>query len=149
MALRDARSAAEQIKEIKIGEDTFTLKPVLVPAIDPSKVYTFLYKAEKAGTTGRRGLGNGMYDSNPLIVVAGMDKATITGFNVHYTAQGGGRDNLARIIQEGGEIPQTIAKRLIHSYRWDRIITDIYEVEDAVAEYKITHSKGKWMLASK
>lgn len=129
----------------KVDISKFDLKKVSAGEVKEDGIYTWTYKAEKAGTTGRGvSTGDGYYDARPLCVILQIDKGGILALNTHYLENVISRGRLIWRLRKKQDVTRGMLEKMIHRYRIDRIKSAIYEVHDASVDARVLTTFAEW-----
>jgi hypothetical protein len=125
-------------------------------------VVTFAYEADKPGfpKPGMQPPNPYLYDANPLIVLTDIrmikGKHLLYGLNANYLMTKFARGRLILSFREGSTgttgnayINKSVYDRTIHSYRLDRVKSELFKPRNVVVDRDLLTSMANWKQIKK
>ena len=132
-------------RKVNIGRYNVTMEKVALPDVNEESIYTFVYRAQRPGTTGRGwNLPTDSYDATPLILPLSIDKKHILGLNTHYLTLLPDRTKFIYKWRKEFEFNEGMIKLMIHRYRLDRISSPIFLCKDIFVDQKVLLTTARW-----
>jgi len=142
--------AARRTLKIKRGGEIFGFVEKSLGEIDSGDFLTFIYEADKAGTNKQTHLMENLYDANPFIYVleAKRNKTDgriiITGLNTNYLHFKREKARIVASLNILNRTQKSLYKRMIHTYRLDRVKSPLFKAVDVVADAMLLTSTADW-----
>ena len=118
--------------------------PTPLRDVEPDKVYSFVYRAQKPGVKKGMNLLAHLYDASPLVVMLAADGDGFLGLNIHYLKSLVDRGKYI-LSWRGGKPPSTEQfNAMVHRYLYKRCASGLYLASNFTVDKDILFSTGTW-----